>query len=427
MELGSKLGAMTLILLIVILGGCSKSPEGKRDLAKQYPEALQMTVKNAVNLARKDALVAMGIEEIKTNFPQFNPAAFVVLDAGKELASQADDLDGDGALDQITFVADFTTNESKAVTVRYATSGEKKRDYLRRTQAELSHKFGGKWMERKYEGGQFQNVDLLRVPPEHTDHSLFFRYEGPGWESDKVGYRFYLDWRNAIDIFGKKTSQMVLQDVGQDGFDSYHEMADWGMDILKVGESLGIGSIGMWHHGKVYRVSETDGSTCRISANGPVFSSIQTRYFGWKVGSKKFDLTSNLSITAGSRLTRHEVVISGEADNLCTGLVKHKDTEVLQSAEAGSDWAYFANFGKQSLAGDNLGMAILYRRSELIQMTEDELSHVLVLKPQNGKLTYYFLAAWEQEPDGLRTQVEFQEFLDKTVTALNMPVAIKNY
>ena len=87
---------------------------------------------------------------------------------------------------------------------------------------------------------------ILRVPPEHTDHSWFIRYEGPGWESDLVGYRFYLDWRNATDIFGKKDHRYgACKDVGQDGFDSYHEPADWGMDVLKVGESLGIGALGL--------------------------------------------------------------------------------------------------------------------------------------------------------------------------------------
>jgi hypothetical protein len=37
------------------------------------------------------------------------------------------------------------------------------------------------------------------------------------------GYRLYLDWRNAFDILEKK-EVIVLPLVGQDGFDSYHEM-----------------------------------------------------------------------------------------------------------------------------------------------------------------------------------------------------------
>jgi hypothetical protein len=79
--------------------------------------------------------------------------------------------------------------------------------YQKRTQAEISVKTGGHFENRKYIGGDFENVNYLRVPDEHTDHSYYIRYEGPGWESDLVGYRFYLDWRNATDVFGKKTPE----------------------------------------------------------------------------------------------------------------------------------------------------------------------------------------------------------------------------
>ncbi|WP_300977302.1 DUF4861 family protein, partial [Flavobacterium sp.] len=72
-----------------------------------------------------------------------------------------------------------------------------------KTYAEISVKEGGKWEGRKYIGGTFKNVQKLKLAPEHTDHSFDIRYEGPGWESNKIGYRLYLDWRNAIDIFGK--------------------------------------------------------------------------------------------------------------------------------------------------------------------------------------------------------------------------------
>ena len=61
------------------------------------------------------------------------------------------------------------------------------------------------------------------MPDEHTEIHLFsVGIKGPGWESDKVGYRFYLDWRNAADIFGKKVDTLVLQDVGQDGLIRSH-------------------------------------------------------------------------------------------------------------------------------------------------------------------------------------------------------------
>jgi len=70
----------------------------------------------------------------------------------------------------------------------------------------------------KYLGGRFQNFSRVRIPDDHTDHNALFKYEGPGWESDKVGYRLYIDWRNRIDIFGKQTNDLVLSNVGINGF-----------------------------------------------------------------------------------------------------------------------------------------------------------------------------------------------------------------
>ncbi len=417
----AKSQALHLCALCACVVSCSPDDP----LKQTYPEAATLSVKNPAAFARTDAEIVLEIAKLKAHAPSFNDKAFVVLHNAEELASQANDLNGDGSADQIVCVGDFAANEAKTLTVRYAKSGELTRAYPKRTQAELSHKVGGQFVNRKYEGGMFQNVRSLRVPPEHTDHSFYIRYEGPGWESDKVGYRFYLDWRNAIDIFGKKTPSMVLQNVGQDGFDSYHEMSDWGMDILKVGESLGLGSLAMWQEGKAHRVAQTDSVTCAIVSNGAVQSQIQTMYFGWKVGTGVYNLVSNLSIAAGSRLTKHVVAIDGDPQNLCTGIVKLDSTVMLKSPEANTGWAYLATYGKQSLANDRLGMAVLYRKNDFLEVAEDQHSHVLVLKPENGQLTYYFLAAWEKEPGGVQTVEAFETYLNQTVAELQAPLLIE--
>jgi len=410
------------ILSALLIAGCGGSNDGDPAARADYPGRFQLSVKNPAAAGRTDEAVLLNVSEIKAKFPGFNPGAFIVLSGGKELASQADDLDGDGAPDRIVFVSDFKPKQKKAFLVRYASEGIRTRNYPKRTQAELSRKTGGRFKNRKYIGGAFENVQSLRVPPEHTDHSFFIRYEGPGWESDRAGYRFYLDWRNAIDFFGKRTFGMVLQNVGQDGFDSYHALSDWGMDVLKVGESLGIGTIGTWLDGRAERVARTDSVFCRIAANGPVLSRVHTEYSGWKAGSMKTDLVSDLSITAGSRMTRHDVRVKGGAANLCTGIVRMDSTQVLKREAANGEWTYLATWGKQSLNNDLLGLAVLYRAGDLIETAEDAFSHVVVLKPADGKLTYYFLAAWELEPAGFRSAEAFSVYLDAMAAGLNAPL-----
>jgi hypothetical protein len=415
--------------VIMLLSSCDSSQKIPAEILKEYPSSIVLQVANKADIFRSDEAITLKLDEILAKYPDFNPQAFIIFDKEVELPSQLLDINADGQADQLICIADFSAGENKKMVIQYSTKGVKPRTYPKRTQAELSQKINGEFQKNKdgrfeYIGGVFKNVDYLRVPPQHSDHSFFIRYEGPGWESDKVGYRFYLDWRNASDIFGKKIPDMVLQGVGQDGFDSYHEMSAWGMDILKVGEALGIGGIGMFHDGKVERVSKTDSVDCQIVDNGPVYSQIRTRYFGWLVGDRKYNLISDLSICAGSRITQHAVSITGNPDNLCTGIVKHEGISVMQSDAEDQQWGYLATYGQQSLAEDKLGMAVIFRKDEMIEITEDIYNWVVVLKPTDGLLHYYFLAAWEQEPGGIKTAEEFTEYLNSSLQKLNKPLKI---
>lgn len=422
MQNALKLACFTISILLL---SCTQDKRGGSEWASEYPHAFEITAENKADLVQNDAVVVLSIVELKAKHQDFNPHAFIILDKNQEVPSQTMDNNADGTLDELAFLANFDANEARKLTVRYAASGKKTRDYRQRAQAELSRKFGGEWQGDKYIGGSFQNVNASGVRNWQTDHTEFFRYEGPGWESDKIGYRFYLDWRNAIDIYGKKTTGMVLQNVGLDGYDSYHEMADWGMDVLKVGESLGIGSIGMWVNDKAVRINKIDSIWCEIVASGPIYAQIRTNYYGWDIDGAKIDLVSNLSIAAGSRMTKHSLAVRGNLPNLCTGLVKEKGVDYFASEQKDDgEWQYIANYGKQSLAGDLLGMAVLYRQADLLEQAEDELSRVVVLQPNAGKLDYYFLAAWEKEPNGITSKEEFIHYLDEVLMELDRSITV---
>ncbi len=377
----------------------------------------QILVSNSSDLDFTDLLVEAELPAADEMLPD-SLLEKLVLSSGESHPWQLADYDRDGHPDKLLILTDVSAGEKKLIS---ALAVEDPVSFIQRAQAEISVKTGGAWEDRVYQGGSFENVKCLRVPDENTDHSFYIRYEGPGWESDKVGYRFYLDWRNAVDIFGKMTPGMVLQDVGQDGFDSYHEPDDWGMDILKVGESLGLGSIGIWEEGKANRVAVTDSVSCRIVSSGPIQAEIETNYYGWQAGTVKTDLRSVLSISAGSRLTHHQLKTSAELENLCTGIVIDPNASFSISGSESQEWMYLSSYGLQSLAGDNLGMAVLFRSADLLEITEDEHSKVVVLEPSGGQLEYYFLAAWEKEQDGIRDEAEFKTYLEQTISRLSNP------
>ena len=152
-----------------------------------------------------------------SDFPRVDEATFLVLDGlgvgpgtvsgmavydgDAMLPSELVDADGDGDDDSLLFIADYEAAGTRQFRVM---PGDGAADGLaKRTQAEVSIKEGGEWDGKVYKGGEFVNVEEVQQPPQYTDHSEFIRYEGPGIESDRVGYRVYLDWRNGFVIFGK--------------------------------------------------------------------------------------------------------------------------------------------------------------------------------------------------------------------------------
>lgn len=292
------------------------------------------------------------------------------------------------------------------------------------TYAELSRKTGGTWEGREYKEGAFENVKSLDVPKEHTDHSWFIRYEGPGWENKQVGYRLYLDWRNAIDIFGKKVDTMVLAEVGQDGFDSYHENAPWGQDILKAGKSMGIGGYGRYMNDTVAHFRNVENTKARVS-NSAESSTVEIDYKGWNTGNDTIDLTSKLSIFPTGRYTKAELTPSKEIEGLATGIVKLNDLELMK--KEGDKWGYIATYGAQTLVNDQdkLGMAVFFKKDEVAEQKEGEHDHLVVFKPTTSAITYYFLGAWEQEKGGITTQEDFVANLDELLNTLETENSLK--
>jgi len=327
----------------------------------------------------------------------------------------------DGKQTAILPIDKLPAKEEIKVTIEKGTAD----DYPKRTYAELSHKIGGKFEGHKYVGGySWVKPNYISLPGSFRDHSYYIKYEGPGWESDKVAFRFYLDNRNAIDVFGKKTSDIVLPAVGVDGFDNYHKMADWGMDNMKVGNALGIGSIAVWDGQKTIRVEKKDSVTCYIPVDGKIRSQVKTIYYGWDANGQKCNLTSLISIDAGSRASHMQLHVDKNIE-LATGIIKNKGTELIVKNDKNSQWSYIATFGKQSLNDDMQGLAVFVPTKQLKQITEDNLNHVFILSPQNGYAEYYFMPTWELDKEPVKTKEDFQKCIDEVLDRLNNHVTYK--
>lgn len=122
-------------------------------------------------------------------------------------------------------------------------------------------------------------------------------------------------------------------------------------------------------------------------------------------------------------MTRQQLKLSHAADSLCTGIVKLEGAEKILLQ--GPTWSCLATWGTQSLNEDQLGMAVIYPSSKALTVTEDQLNHVVLFKPGQDELTYYFLAAWEKEPRGIASREAFERYLDTCLYRLSNPPKVQ--
>jgi len=333
-------------------------------------------------------------------------------DTAHPLPHQLDDLDGDGAPDEVFALVGPSDQPVRLLVEESATAPE----FPKRAQAVLAVRQGGRFENGVYvDGSDYVPVESVDVPPEQEQDSDWAMYEGPVWESDLIGWRYYLDDRNRTDIFGKKTTELVLGDFHED----YHTISDWGADILHVGQSLGIGSPAIETDGGPQVIDNAASRRVDIVASGPLRAIIRTGYSGWQVGGRSFDVVSELENRAGQRWTEQRLTVSGDTSDvhLLTGIVKHESApDLVHGTEAGVFFAY--TYGAQTDQGDGLGMAVLVPPDFKPELGgPDSLSHLIRLSPVDGRVAYRYMASWEFEPDAATDAMAFETMVRSAAAA----------
>lgn len=259
-------------------------------------------------------------------------------------------------------------------------------------------------------------VDSFNVPASHEIGDGMMPYEGIGWENELVGYRLYLDGRLVSDIFGKRTGEPALAQISELG--SYHDLAPWGMDVLKVGPSLGIGGLGTIRGGQPEQFGNVPELSAAINETGSAAGKFTVKADGIETQTGgKAGFTADYSITSGSPLTRVKVKATGDLP-LATGIVMPDGAELLQSDNSGSgQWLYIATWGQQQSENkDGLGMALFYRTGQASYRGLANSTHFV--RFNSGEFEYAFLAAWELDPQGIKSSEAFVALLEKELQAL---------
>lgn len=333
---------------------------------------------------------------------------------GSIVPFQYEDHDQDGEADVLFMLIDLAANQAKEITFK---TTEFVPDFTAQTHLRLGKKTA--------EGLTSLNEAPRLNTYTNTETQATYQMEGVGWENDKVAFRNYLDLRNGIDIFGKTTSDMILDRVGAKGDESYHHLQEWGMDILKVGSTLGAGSIGFWYQDSLYRLTSAE-SGYKALFEGPLRSRFELYFKNVDLGDKAIDVTHTISIVPGPYGYDASLSISDPTDlTVVVGLVDLHGLPA-NSLQSEANQALYT-YGLQSENKDSLGMAVVIPAEEYLGTLDTDTvsvtipnTYALLMDGENA--TYRFYAGWEASSKAFDNQASFENYLKKELPLWNQPV-----
>lgn len=390
--------SVQIILVFTLFIGC-----------KTQRQNAVIQLSNTSNFALTNKAVAISRNDLKVEGEHLFPVLIVGSDT---IPSQLNDTNTDGQWDELFFVTNFSAKETKDVQLKWVATAP---NYVTKT----SVRFGKR--ASKDSPVQPATDEVLMANEVHKALG-YQRYQtdGPTWENDKVGFRHYLDGRNAKDVFGKKTSDITPENVGIDSLgaveDNYHVMHDWGRDVFPVGNSVGLGGYALQVGNDINRlgiittdtINNIKKTTFNIVNEGPVNSILKYNYQNWNASGNLYNVTETTSIWPGMYGYKNTVSIEGLKGNetLLIGLSNINNEKPLQEIEVG-DWICLIQHDALTYNREWLmGTAIIVPKKGYNGYTEapkeGQVTNTYLAKfsiENNVPVNYYAIAAWELSAD----------------------------
>ena len=362
-----------------------------------------VTVSNPLEMDRFFETVEINLKTFNVEVDTAKTYTIVDIGTGKDLVSQAVDIDGDGILDQLLFQPEIKARTEKTFDIVLS---DKKMD-----QDSLPACYS-------------------RFVPERTDDYA--------WENNRVAFRTFGPvaqkmvedsipggtLSSGIDAWLKRVERPIInswyrKELETDG--TYHEDTGEGLDNFHVGASRGVGGVAVKVDSSYY-VSKNFTSWQRLR-NGPIRTSFVLSYADWDAQGKTISEEKHISLDYGSNLARFEIDIQG-TDTIAVGLTLHeKDGKALAMPEEG--WASYWEPHEDS----ELGTGIVSPKGFMLgydnYITEKtDLSNLYIyLKTEEGKVIYYAGFGWKKSGQ-FNTAKEWEDYLAIFAQKINNPLEV---
>ena len=348
---------------------------------------------------------------------------FVIKKNDSIISFQIDDIDNDGNPDEIFLLLDLNPHEK--VKLEFISDQKNEKNKVERV---ANVRFG----EVNPPYREISSFKRVTAKDPVTSTQLFLM-EGIGWENDNVAFRNYYDQRNGMDIFGKRVSDMVLDSVGIQGT-NYHKLADWGMDILHVGSSLGAGAIAFEINDTIYPIRNLDDSYYHLISDGPLRAMFKLEHKNVKISDRKYNIDQIISIYGGTYFYTDKVVVEGLKgdEKLVTGIVNlHSDS--LYIDDSNNKFINYYTHSVQAMDTTYLGMGVMVANDlhpevlpEDIKTKGIEATYFIAMEfDKNNTASYRFYSGWERTDKNFKNRKYFAELMKSDADLFSTPIKIR--
>jgi hypothetical protein len=313
-------------------------------LLPNFANRLSVEVGNSGS-ARLQALATLPIGKARSVAPDFPGRVALAVVDGKSgqpanvIASQTDDLDGDGKPDEFEFPVNLAPGERRRVDIYYSTTLDDSFPWPKRVSAK---------------------------------HRCGYNREVVAFESELVGYRTYGGF--FLDLHGRKAGNTGLWNDAEAYIPNKRDLGI-GRDVLHIGNTLGLAGVFLRRDGKVYqppvnvptyahKPSPEMVPHYRVLTEGPLRAIVEATLENWEIDGDVIRLRARYSIDAGQSIVRcrleaipikiangHEYEIGVGIRDLPAGSVSSPPGELIVT-------------GQQNARDGQIGLAIYFDRAQ---------------------------------------------------------------
>lgn len=267
-----------------------------------------------------------------------------------------------------------------------------------------------KLWDRKYRYPRVNSIEFKGDVPQLASYDAVYGH-GAMWENEWIGFRVYVDYRQSVDLYGKKKPQMELDSINF--YSNRDFMAKgFGEDILYVGPSIGAGSFRGYVDGKPTYVEKVSARGQRVLNEGPDTAIVEIYARDWQYQGKTLQFRQRFTALRGKREVQVDVWLEGcsDRDVFCTGVQKLESDNEGYTDRRGvvASWGSNIPDKAQKDLVERLGMAVRVDRQNLVEVREDDLNYLCLVHPVRGHIRYFLAAASDmQERNGYHSSREW--------------------